>query len=189
MYAVVQTGSRMVKLECGATRSTFPASWACTSRQTTSSQASDQSLQTLIRIPSIASGVREADDLLVELAYARLWNLGDERPVLGHRPLRHPPGQEGLEGFGGDGRARLSDHACKWPLAPFLVGDGDHRALEYLGMRHQGILDLHRGNPFAAGFDHVLGAIGDLDETAIIDRAHVTGAQPPLVESIRRIVP
>ena len=54
-------------------------------------------------------------------------------------------------------------------------------------MGHEGVLELHRGDPFPAGLDDVLGPVGDLDEAEGVDRPHVTGAQPPLVELLRGI--
>src|SRR5436853_638385 len=67
-------------------------------------------------------------------------------------------------------------------------GPGGHRRLGDVGMPHEMVFELDRRDPFAAGFDDVLRAIGDLDETERIDAAHVAGAQPAVVESLRRRV-
>src|SRR2546422_6142750 len=44
------------------------------------------------------------------------------------------------------------------------------------------VLELDRGDPLAARLDDVLGAVGDLDEAVRVDRAHVAGAEPAVVE-------
>ena len=53
-------------------------------------------------------------------------------------------------------------------------------------MGDQGVLQLHRGDPFAAGFDDVLGTVGQRDVAHRVDPADVAGAQPPRGE-LRRV--
>ena len=55
-------------------------------------------------------------------------------------------------------------------------------------MRHQRILQLDRRNPFAARFDHVFGAVGDLNEAPGVERADIAGSQPAVVKLFRRVV-
>ena len=62
-------------------------------------------------------------------------------------------------------------------LAPLLVGDADHRDLAHRVVRHQGVLDLDRGDVLAAGDDDVLLAVGDRD-VAVLERAAVAGVEP-----------
>ena len=51
-------------------------------------------------------------------------------------------------------------------------------------MGHHLVLELHRRYPLAPGLDHVLGAIGDLDEGLLVDRGDVPGAKPTVVEAL-----
>ncbi len=44
-------------------------------------------------------------------------------------------------------------------------------------MAHGQVFDLHRGDPFAARLDHVLGPIGDVHHAVRIDRGHVPGVE------------
>ena len=79
-----------------------------------------------------------------------------------------------------------SDHAAQRPLRPALVGLGDHRRLDDVRVGHQLVLQLDRGDPLAAGLDHVLGAVGDLHEALGVHRRDVARAQPPRVELLAR---
>src|SRR5258706_1328084 len=53
-------------------------------------------------------------------------------------------------------------------------------------MAHDLIFEIHRRDPFAAGFDDVLRAIGDLNVASSVHSANVAGAQPAVVEALRR---
>ena len=46
-------------------------------------------------------------------------------------------------------------------LAPPLVGHADHARLQHGRVGHQRVLQLHRGDPLAAGLDDVLGPVGE----------------------------
>jgi len=48
-------------------------------------------------------------------------------------------------------------------------------------MRHDRILQLDGGDPFAARLDHVLGPVDDLDVTVGVDLGHVARAEPPVL--------
>ena len=72
--------------------------------------------------------------------------------------------------------ARMDDQ--QRPLLPVRMLDGDHRGLEHVGVRHGEVLDLDRGNPFAAGLDDVLQPVGELHVAVGVDRADVAGAEP-----------
>ena len=67
--------------------------------------------------------------------------------------------------------------------------DTDHgRAGHALGANRD-ILDLDRGNPFAAGFDHVLSAVGDLHVAEFVERSHIAGVEKTVwLEAIAVIV-
>src|SRR5438270_11249227 len=97
-----------------------------------------------------------AQDLLVELAHARLRNLLDEGPALGQPPARDAVGEERAQRLRARAAARASDHARDRALVPARVRHADHGSLEDIGMRHERVLELHGRDPLAAGLDHVL---------------------------------
>src|SRR5260370_36248159 len=55
----------------------------------------------------------------------------------------------------------IPDNERERPLSPARVLDTDHRALRHPGAMHDDVLELKGGNPFAAGLDHILDAVGD----------------------------
>src|SRR5208282_1480620 len=59
--------------------------------------------------------------------------------------------------------------------------DGDDRGFENVRVRHGEVLDLDRGNPLAAGLDHVLHPVGQLHVTVRIDRADIAGSEPSVL--------
>ena len=54
-------------------------------------------------------------------------------------------------------------------------------------VRDELLLELDRRDPLAARLDDVLRAVGDPDEAALVDRRDVAGAQPAVVELLRRV--
>ena len=74
------------------------------------------------------------------------------------------------------------------PLVPLRVGHGDDGRLGDRGMRHQRVLELDRRDPLAAGLDHVLRAILDLDVAARVDRHDVAGLEPAVVGPALRLL-
>src|SRR5260370_33818332 len=58
--------------------------------------------------------------------------------------------------------------------------DADPRRLGDLGMGDCQVLQIDRGDPFAARFDDVLGAVGDLHISVPVDRADVAGVEKTL---------
>src|SRR5947209_10327295 len=133
-------------------------------------------------------GVPRAQNLFVELADRRPRNLRDERPALRQPPPRDLVAEEAAQGLGVSLSPLLQHHAGEGTFVPGGVGHADHRRLGDVGMPHEMVFKLHRRDPLAAGLDDVLRAIGDLDETQGIDAAHVAGAQPAVVEALRRQV-
>src|SRR4051794_4614099 len=100
-----------------------------------------------------------AQDLLVELAHARLGHLLDERERVRDPPLCDPVLQVVAQLIGGEGRALLHDDAGERPLLPAVVRLRYDRRLDHVRVGHDLDLELHRGDPLAAGLDHVLGAV------------------------------
>src|SRR4051812_41109989 len=128
-----------------------------------------------------------AQDLLVELADARLRHLVDEGPPLRHPPLRHPVGEPGLQLLRRGRLALVQHHRGERSLLPALVRHPDNDRLADRRVRHQRPLELDGGDPLATALDDVLRAVGQGDVAARVDRAHVAGAQPAVVE-LRRVV-
>src|SRR5260370_22517335 len=58
------------------------------------------------------------------------------------------------------------------------MGDGHDGGLLHCGMADQRVFQVHRTDPFSAGLDEVLGAVGDLHVAFGIDGDHVAGSQP-----------
>src|SRR5207248_4170734 len=55
-------------------------------------------------------------------------------------------------------------------------------------VRHDRVLEINRADPFAAGLDQILGAVGDAHVAVGIDAADVAGAQPAIVAEAAGIV-
>src|SRR4051812_8968404 len=143
-----------------------------------------RSLRALHR--QLALLVPDAQHLLVELADRRLRHLVDEGPVLRQLPLREYLAEEGAKFCRSGGRTFLEHHARERALVPSFVGDADHACLAHIGVRGEPVLEVDRADPFAARLDHVLGAVGDLHESVGRHAAHVTRAQPAIVELFGR---
>src|SRR5688572_15738774 len=60
----------------------------------------------------------------------------------------------------------------------------DHRRLGDRGMGNGDVLEVDGADPFAAGLDHVLRAVGDLDVALGVDVHHVAGGEPAALERI-----
>src|SRR6516165_4650009 len=71
-------------------------------------------------------------------------------------------------------------------LAPLLVGQADDRHLAHTGDADHDALDLRRVDVLAAGDDHVLQTILDVEITLFVDLADIAGAEPTVVESVAR---
>ena len=67
-------------------------------------------------------------------------------------------------------------------FAPLLMGDADHRAFQYGGMLVEGILDFRRTHVFAAGDDHILLAVDDMDRTGLVPDRQVAGVEEAVVD-------
>src|SRR5215204_494441 len=67
-------------------------------------------------------------------------------------------------------------------LPPFLVRDGDHGSLHYGRMPANDLLDLNRGDVLAAGDDHVLAAVPELDAPIRMPDGDVARVVPSALE-------
>ena len=118
-----------------------------------------------------------------DLAGARLRNFGEHdvaRAFVGGEILAAP----GDELLGAGARALLQLDECAWRLAPFLVGLGDHGDRLHGRMLVERVLDLDRGNVFAAGNDDVLGAVLELDVAVGVNDAEIAGMKPAAGECL-----
>ena len=57
-------------------------------------------------------------------------------------------------------------------------------AIATAGMRHRDVLEVDRADPFAAGLDHVLAAVGDLHVAVGVDRGDVAGREPAVDQRV-----
>src|SRR6185437_5491976 len=130
----------------------------------------------------VAAGVGLPHGGLGELADAGLGHLGDERPALGQLPAGHALGQEAAQLVGTHGSVLGQHDGGQRPLAPFVVGYSDDGGLADVRVGHQRVLQLHGGDPLAAGLDHVLGPVGQGDVAEGVYGADIAGAQPAVVE-------
>ena len=84
--------------------------------------------------------------------------------------LTRPPHDEGDDG-----------------LAPSLVRSADHCRFQHGRMARQRILDFARIDVLAAGNDHVLEAVDDIDEAGFVDLADIAGVQKAVRDSVSRV--
>src|SRR5262249_11741533 len=82
----------------------------------------------------------------------------------------------------GGGGPDLERHEGLRPLAPFLVGDGDDRALEDRGMPRHRLLHLDGGDVLTARDDDVLLPISQLDVAVGVPDPDVAGGDPAAAE-------
>src|SRR5581483_8966285 len=121
-------------------------------------------------------------------ADARLRDLADVGPPLGHLPARDPLTQVLAQLVDAHGRALLDHDARERPLVPTGIGHADHGRLDDQRVAHEVVLELDGRDPLAARLDDVLGPVGDLDVAALVERPDVAGAQPSVVELLGRRV-
>src|SRR5437899_2617429 len=79
---------------------------------------------------------------------------------------------------GGSAPAGLLHRDDDRPLVPLRMLDADHRRLGDRRVRHRDALEVDRADPLAARLDHVLRAVGDLQDSVRVDGRHVAGREP-----------
>src|SRR5262245_60193896 len=122
------------------------------------------------------------------LADRRLRDLGDELEPVREPPLRDARREEIAELFAGRAAARPQDDHGERPLLPLLVRNRDHGRLRDGRVSDQLALERDRRDPLAAGLDHVLRAVLDLDEAGRCDRDDVAGLEPAVVRPAVRLL-
>src|SRR5438552_12275730 len=81
-------------------------------------------------------------------------------------------------------RPRLQRDERFGPLAPPLVGDRDHRALEYGRVLGNGLLDLDRRDVLTARDDDVLLPVAQLDVAVGVPHGEVAGVEPAAADGL-----
>src|SRR3954468_7997180 len=144
------------------------------------------------------SAVREKSTSGPKLALQRLagarhgQRLGAQLPRLGHFVAGDRlPGMR-RELLLGDGDFRSQDNDAVHALAPDVVWHADDSNLHDAGMGGEGVLHLDRVDVLAAGHDHVVDAVDELEVAVLVESAEVAGEVPAVAEHLRgrvRVVP
>src|SRR3984957_7315503 len=118
---------------------------------------------------------------LKQLARRGMRESVDKHNIVRQLPLRQFFRQELEErGFGRlPSLAGMDDQ--QRALLPDWMLDRDDSGLEHVGVRHGEVLDLDRGNPFAAGLDDILQPVRKLDVTIGINRPDVPRTEPAVL--------
>ncbi len=121
--------------------------------------------------------------LLVEFADAGLGNFGNKRDLAGNRPLIDVTllneWFEMLLQFLCIERMTFADNQQgKRPLAPLRISNADHGHFANGRVSAAQVFEFQRRNPLAAGLDHVLDAVTNIDKPHVVQRRYIAGAQP-----------
>ena len=122
-----------------------------------------------------------ADRLLVDLARRAERDGVDEHYIVGHPPFGDLAIQIAANIVGARLRARLELAEQDRPFVPFGMRDADDRGDGNRGMAGRDILYLDRADPFAARFDDILRAVGNLHIAFAVDRADVAGIEKAFI--------
>ncbi len=79
------------------------------------------------------------------------------------------------------------DHDQQRPFVPLRVGAGDAGGHGHGRVGHGDVFQFDGADPFAAGLDHVLGAVGDLDVAVGVDGDHVARGKPAVLQWAGRL--
>ena len=110
--------------------------------------------------------------------------LVDEHHVIRHPPLGGLALVELEQVLARDARAGLLDGDYDRTLVPFRVANANDGGLDDVGVRNRDVLEVDGADPFAAGLDDVLGAIGNLHVAVGVDGRDVTGREPAVLQRI-----
>src|SRR5687767_1128799 len=121
---------------------------------------------------------------LGQLAGRGMRQLGNEHHVVGHPPLGDLALVEAQQLVPRNILARLLHRDHDRPLVPLGMVHADHRGLGDRRVLDRDVLQVDGADPLAAGLDHVLRAVGDLDVAVGIDGAHVAGRKPAVLQWI-----
>src|SRR5215475_428289 len=124
-----------------------------------------------------------AQHFLVELADAGPGQRLHEHDLVRHRVARdHTLERVVLQGrldlAVADRRALLAHHDCERTFGPLRIRNADDGGFAHPRVLEDQVLDVERRDPFAAGLDDALEAVGDLQVSVGADDADVAGVQP-----------
>ena len=122
-------------------------------------------------------------EVVAELALEQLAGGGvrqglHEQHLIGQPPFGDLAFEERQQFRLGDLLAVLLDHEQDGPLVPLGMRHADDGAFGHGRMRHGVVLKLHRADPFAARFDHILGAVDDVHGAGFVDGGDVARIEP-----------
>ena len=117
------------------------------------------------------------------------------RHSCGAAPRPAPPPRAATSGApapaAAPGSARRSPlaghHDRERALLPARVRHRDDGGVRHVVVGEQGLLEGDRADPLAAALDQVLGAVDDPQPAVAVDRRDVAGAQPAVLEALRRL--
>ncbi|MNG09285.1 hypothetical protein D3C84_927000 [compost metagenome] len=110
-----------------------------------------------------------------------MWQLIDEGHVIGQPPARHLVIEIIQQLFAARALSRLEHHNQQRALLPLRMGNTDHCGFSYSRVTNRDVFQIDRGYPFAAGLDHIFGAIGDLHVAIRVDGGDVAGIEPAIL--------
>src|SRR5690606_26914836 len=123
--------------------------------------------------------VRLTQGTLEDLAGGRLRQFGDEVDRLGFLVSGQMLAGLRDDVLLGDRLPRLQHHHGLHRLAPLVVRHTDDRTFQHRRMPRDRLLDLDAEDVLAAGDDHVLRAVDDVDVALVVPRGDVAGPHPP----------
>src|ERR1035438_3817488 len=115
---------------------------------------------------------------LEDLADLRAGQVGPDLDLLGGLDAAESFLDEGAHLILRHGLAGAQLHDRGDPLAPFLVGQSDDRAVLHGRMGQQHLLDFGGVDVEAAGDDHVFGAVDDEQVIVVVEVADIPGVVP-----------
>src|SRR5690606_8106522 len=104
----------------------------------------------------------------------------DELDVVGRPPLRDLALVVGDQLLARHLRAGLAHHDQQGALVPLRMRHPDHGGVGHRRMGERQVLEVDRADPFPAGLDDVLAAVGDLHVAIGVDRGDVARREPAL---------
>ena len=105
----------------------------------------------------------------------QLINEGD---VIGHPPFSNLALEKFQQVVFADNGTGFLDHDEQWAFIPFRMNDSNHCRFCYIGVGEGKILQVNGTDPFAAGLNDVLRAIGNLHEAIGVDGGYIAGGEP-----------
>jgi hypothetical protein len=133
------------------------------------------------RLAAVAIGLAEQPGLDLVLEYLAYFGARQVRPhldLLGGLDAAQARFDECADVIFGDILAGIGLDDCGDTLAPFAVGQADHRAVQHPGMLQQRLFDFRGVDVEPAGDDHVLGPVHDIEVVTGVEVADVAGMVP-----------